>query len=303
MITIAVVNYVALRRAAGYKFRDEAGLLLDFASFAEERGDTYLRAQTALDWAARPRKLYSRVRRLDVATVFARHLKGEDGRHEVPPSGVFGRRPQRGHPYIFSEAQIRDILAVAAAMAPRGSLRPKTFSTLFGLLASTGLRVREALALRLDDVTPDGLVIQKTKFRKNRLVPLHATVADALAAYLRARRRVATADAHVFITLRRTGLSYMTAAVNFLRIVRSLGIHGGPGTRRPGLHDLRHTFAVRSLEQCAMRASDVSRHMLALSTYLGHADPSDTYWYLQATPALLADIAAAAEAHGSERPQ
>jgi integrase len=105
----------------------------------------------------------------------------------------------------------------------------------------------------------------------------------------------------VFVTIRGTRLSYVTAAFNFLRIVRALGIHGGRGTRRPGLHDLRHTFAVRSLEECAMRTGDVSRHMLALSTYLGHANPSDTYWYLQATPTLLADIAAAAERHGRER--
>ena len=300
MIT-AVVDYIALRRATGYKFHTEAPVLLSFAAFADERGDKHVRAKTVLDWAARPRSIYSRVRRLDVVTRFARHAKAADKRHEIPPPAVFGRRPRRAHPYILSAEQIQDVIAVAAAMRPCGSLRPKTFSTLFGLLASTGLRAKEALALQLNDITPDGLVIQKTKFRKSRLVPLHSTAADALAAYLRDRSRIKTAEPRVFITMRgRTPLSYMSAATTFLRIVRSLGIHGGPGARRPGLHDLRHTFAVRSLEDCAMRSDDVGRHMLALSTYLGHANPSDTYWYLQATPAVLTGIAVAAEAKQRE---
>jgi integrase len=301
MITRAVVDYIALRRASGYKFHTEASILLSFAAFADERRETYVRAGTAVEWAARARGVASRVRRLDTVIRFARHAKVADKRHEIPPPAVFGRGPRRASPHLLSPEQIRDVIGAAAAMGPRGSLRPKTFGTLFGLLASSGLRAKEALALEIDDVTPDGLVIRRTKFRKSRLVPLHPTTAAALGAYLRERGRVATVERHVFITMRgKTPLSYMSAATTFLRIVRALGIHGGTGTRRPGLHDLRHTFAVRSLEACAMRSEDVSRHMLALSTYLGHANPSDTYWYLQATPALLTKIAAAAEAKHEE---
>ncbi len=194
----------------------EAVVLLDFAAFADARGDTHVRAQTVLEWAARPRSTHARLRRLSAAVVFARHLKGTDPRHEVPPSGVFGRRPQ-GRAYVFSPEQVRDIISVAAALGPPGSIRPRTYSTLFGLLASTGLRIGEALALQVGDVTRDGLLIRNTKFRKSRLVPLHPTAVDALAAYLRVRSEVALADPHVFVTIRGTRLAYPTAAVNFLR--------------------------------------------------------------------------------------
>lgn len=300
MIT-AVVEYIALRRASGYKFHTEAPVLLSFATFAEERGERHVRATTAVEWAGRARSVALRVRRLDTVIRFARHAKLADKRHEVPAGAVFGRRPRRGHPYIFSPDQIRDVIGVAATLGPRGSLRPKTYSTLIGLLASSGLRAKEALALQINDITADGLIIRRTKFRKSRLVPLHPTVVAALNAYLRQRNQVVTSHGHVFITMRgKTPLSYMSAAKVFMRIIDALGVRRAPDTRRPGLHDLRHTFAVRSLEDCAMRSEDVGRHMLALSTYLGHANPSDTYWYLQATPALLTKIAAASEARHEE---
>jgi integrase len=167
---------------------------------------------------------------------------------------------------------------------------------MFGLLAATGLRVSEALRLKLGDVTDDGLVIRETKFRKSRLVPLHPTVRDALTTYLAERTRFQTLDDSVFISLRGWKLAYGTVVGTFLAIVRDLGLRGHRG-RGPRIHDLRHTFAVRSLERCAMERATVARHVLALSTYLGHAHIADTYWYLQATPELLGGIADATEAH------
>jgi integrase len=157
------------------------------------------------------------------------------------------------------------------------------------------LRISEALALQLQDITDVGLVICSTKFRKSRLVPLHDTARRALRTYLVARNRHAGLDTTVFLSKRRTRLPYSTVVSVFLRIVREIGIHPGPGKPGPRIHDLRHTFAVRSLEQCAGERQAVARHMLALSTYLGHARLAHTYWYLQATPQLLADIAEQSE--------
>jgi integrase len=222
-------------------------------------------------------------------------MGAEDPRHEVPPPDAFGPVPPRRTPYIFAPGAIRGLLDGAAALGPCGSLRPKTYATLLGLLACTGLRISEALALQLQDITDAGLVVRSTKFRKSRIVPLHDTTRRALQAYLVARKRHAGLDATVFLSERRIRLPYSTVVSVFLRLVRDISIHPGPGKPGPRIHDLRHTFAVRSLEQCAGERRAVDRHMLALSTYLGHARLTHTYWYLQATPQLLADIAAQSE--------
>ena len=167
---------------------------------------------------------------------------------------------------------------------------------MFALLAATGLRVSEALALKIDDVTDDGLLIRATKFHKSRLVPLHETVRRALERYLALRAGLGAVDPALFLSPAGTAIRYPTVIAIFLSLIRSLGLHPGPGRRGPRLHGLRHTFAVRSLEQCAGNRQAVARHMTALSTYLGHTHVSDTYWYLEATPLLMAQIAASGEA-------
>ena len=167
---------------------------------------------------------------------------------------------------------------------------------MFALLAATGLRISEALALQVGDLTDDGLYIRETKFRKSRLVPLHETTQRALVGYRVLRARLGSADLALFLSQHGTALRYHRVVTVFLKLVRSLGLHPGPGHRGPRLHQLRHTFAVRSLEQCAGGPVAIALHMTALSTYLGHAHVSDTYWYLQATPLLMTQIAAASEA-------
>jgi integrase len=296
MLTDAIRTYLALRRAAGFQLRVAGALLEHFAAFATAAGDTHVRAATALSWAAAAPSVGQRSRRLQVVRRFARDAVLDDRRHEVPPQGAFGRRPPRRMPYIFSGEEIGRLLAAASDLSPRGSLRPRTYATLFGLIASTGLRVSEALRLRLGDVTADGLVIRETKFRKSRMVPLHPTARDALTSYLAERTRFETPDDAVFLSLRGRELAYPTVNAMFAALTRGLGLRARHG-RGPRIHDLRHTFAVRSLERCAMDRAAVAQHVLALSTYLGHAHLADTYWYLQATPGLLGDIADAAEAH------
>jgi integrase len=294
MLSTIVERHIALHLATGYLFRRQSCLLRSFAKYAESRGDDVVRASTAVEWAGLGPTVSTRHGRLEVVRRFARLMHAEDQRHEIPPAAVFGGRPRRRTPYIFPPREIQSLLKAASLLGPRGSLRPRTYATLLGLIAATGLRISEALALRLDDVTSAGLVIRVTKFRKSRLVPIHPTTRAALDVYLRARAKHANDDA-VFVSEWRTRMSYSTVLTTFLTLVRQIGIHPGPGRPGPRIHDLRHTFAVRSLEQCAGNRDDIARHTLALSTYLGHAHVADTYWYLQATPKLLAEIASRAE--------
>jgi len=303
MLTAAIDRYLELRRALGYKLDSDERLLRSFGRFADERADTHVASQTALAWAARTTTARQTNRRMRVIIGLARFLHAEDPRHEIPPRVLSCPAQTRPLPYIFSPEEIRLLAQAAARLGPPGSLRPLTFSTLFTLLAVTGLRISEALSLRLDDLTPDALVIRDTKFRKSRLVPLHETAAAALTRYLERRQRVASKDDHLFVSLKRTPLCYATAYRMFRQLCASAGLHCPPQARRPRLHDLRHSVAVRALEACPHARDQVTPHMLALSTYLGHASVRGTYWYLQSSPRLMHDVAGAAEAWmaGDER--
>jgi integrase len=225
---------------------------------------------------------------------FAQHLRLEDPRHDLPPPRHFGRRKTRRVPRIYTDAEIGRMV-LAATQLP-GALRPQTYSTLISLLAATGLRISEALHLRCDDVTPDGLLIRKTKFQKTRLVPLHETAVAGLGQYLAQRRTVYSAMDHVFVDDRGQPLEYGTVYRVFGRLAASADLAPSRG-HRPRLHELRHTFAVRALQATPAGRQRIGQHMLALTTYLGHASIDSTYWYLESTPELLTDIAAAGEAY------
>ena len=175
------------------------------------------------------------------------------------------------------------------------TIRPKTYMSLFGLLRATGIRISEAIALNTEDLTDDGLLINATKFRKDRLVPLHQSTHQALRCYQTNRNKIGSTEPAFFISNKESRLVYSTVNSTFLQLMRSVGLRGRPGESGACIHDLRHTFAVRSLERCAGNRTAISQHMTALSTYLGHAHISDTYWYLQATPTLLTQISEALE--------
>lgn len=291
MLTPAIDAYLAIRRAAGFELRVVESLLRNFARFAAERDDSYVRSETAIAWAALAPSPAQRGRRMATVVIFARQAHAEDPQHEIPPAGVFDCHRSPYRPFIFSSDQIRQLLERTTQLRPIGSLRPWTYCTLFSLLAVTGLRISEALSLRFNDLTPDGLIVRKTKFRKSRLVPLHPSTELGLERYLKHRRQTGGADDHIFISLRGSALNYPTVVATFLTLVRELGLHPGPGRKGPRIHDLRHTFAVRALETCPKGRAEVSQHMLALSTYLGHAKLESTYLYLHTTPHLLSHIA------------
>jgi integrase/recombinase XerD len=295
MLTSAVESYLAVRRAVGFELRVTEGLLRGFARLAADREEQHVVAKTAIEWAAQAPSPYQRGRRLEIIRLFARHAQAEDARHEIPPAGVFPTRRRPFRPFLFTPEQLHQLLQASAQLPPPGSLRPWTYCTLFSLLAVTGLRISEALRLRLEDVMADGLRVRESKFRKSRLVPLHPSAEAGLGRYLDRRQRFAGADDHVFVSLRGQALSYPTVNAVFLALVRRLGFHPGPSQRGPRLHDLRHGFAVRALEACPAEPRQIIQHMVALSTYMGHAKLASTYWDLHATPRLLTDIADACE--------
>ncbi|VIO69732.1 tyrosine-type recombinase/integrase [Bradyrhizobium ivorense] len=222
----------------------------------------------------------------------------EDVGHELPPANHFGARKKRRTPHIYTTDEISRLVEAALWLRPTRGLRPHTQATLIALLSSTGLRISEALKLTIADVTRDGLLIRETKFRKTRLVPLHDTAVAGLQRYL-ARRGPGSDDDPVFIDKCGRPLRYIAVKETFDRLVDKAGIRS-TSARRPRLHDLRHTFAVRALQGSPTGRGRCGAHMAALATYMGHVNIYATYWYLEATPDLLRDVAMASEAFMSE---
>lgn len=295
MLTADIERYVSLRRALGFKLCQAARRLQAFAQFAAARGDSHIRATTAIAWAVEARSPSARHIRLREIVHLARFVHAEDPGHEIPPTNLFHAPKARSLPYIYAPEEITRIVEAAGRLRKVHPLRRQGYATLLGLIAATGLRVAEALDLRLHDVLPEGVLqIRQAKFGKSRLVPLHPTTMAALGYYLDARRRLAVTDDHLFLSAHDRRIPSTTVNGTFRRVLRLAGIT--PACRRaPRIHDLRHTFATRTLERCSTRREAVDRHFVALATYLGHADIAHTYWYLEATPTLMTDIAIAAE--------
>lgn len=287
-------RYVTLHHALGFKFRIQAGLLRSFVAFAEGRGDDVVRTVCVVEWAREAPSPAQRRNRLLTVRRFALAMRAEDQRHEVPSADAFGRaQHERIRPHIWTDEEITRLLRATDMLGPAGAARPLMYRTLFGLLSATGLRSCEALALRVRDLGEDGLLILETKFKKSRLVPIHPSTRHALNIWLDAYP--ACADAPLLRSDAGTSPSYNTVGAVFRKLTRDVGIRPPAGEPGPRLHDLRHTFAVRSLEQCGSDRAAIDRHMVALSAYLGHAHVTDTYWYLQATPTLMTAIAEAGE--------
>ena len=297
MLNEAITRHIQLYRSMGFKYKVQEYMLRSFGNFAESRSEDFIRTDTVLEWAASAPSLRQRHDRLLTIRRLACALSIEDQRHQVPPSGIFGRAPRtRRTCRILTLDEVDRLLRAASQLTPRGSIRPMTYTTLLSLIVCTGLRISEALKLELSDITEDGLLIRATKFQKSRLVPLHESAWRGLEQYLAVRNKIAAITPTVFVSQRGAGLPYSTVNRTFLYLARSAGLRPGPGLGGCRIHSLRHGFAVRSLEQCAGDRKAVARHMVALSTYLGHAHVSDTYWYLQATPVLLGEVARATEA-------
>ncbi len=295
MLMSLVNSYLEVRRAVGFDLHHREPLLRQYAEFAAARGETHVQARTAIEWSAAGSTAGMRHARLRSVVLLARYARAEDPRHEVPPGDVFPHPPCQILPIIFTPDEARRIVVAAGQLGTASMLRSHTYSALFALLFATGLRISEALSLRFDDVTSEGLVIRKTKFRKTRLVPLHETAEAGLRRYLALRRQAGTPPDHIFINVRGEPLGDKGARMAFKAAIRAAGLERPRGQQQPRIHDIRHTFAVRALEASPDGRDRIAQHMLALSTYLGHSSVVSTYWYLQAPPQLLRDIADACE--------
>lgn len=290
-----VEEYLTLRRGLGFDLESPRWLLLDFARHADRLGhEGPLTVDLAVQWALSSRSSdpAQAARRLSAVRQFARHRAAVDPANGVPPAGLLGRAPSRKQPHIYSDAEITALLREARLLLPRKGLCPRTYVTFFSLLISTGLRVSEACHLTSGDVDlVDGiLTVRAGKFRKSRLVPLHPTATLALSRYaaFRDQCRSATRSEFFFRTDRAPALTLAAAEKTFSRLRKRLGWTARGRARRPRIHDLRHSFAVRRLLCWCENGADVDRKILALATYLGHAKVSHTYWYISAIPELMA---------------
>lgn len=295
MLSASVERYISLRQMLGYRLIQLNRDLQAFAKFAIKRGDTHIRTCTVVAWASVASTPGSRDIRLRSVVQFALFLHAEDPIHEIPPSNFFSVSRPRVLPYIYSPCELGRIVSAAGRLWRTYPLRRATFATLFGLIAATGLRISEALDLRLSDLI-DGrvLLVRNGKGGKSRLVPLHPTVVKALRKYLDRRLKSPVLDDHLFLSGKGRRICARVALQTFRRIAFLAGIIH-TGMRPCRIHDMRHTFATRSLEQCPTRREDVAKHFVALATYLGHTEIRHTYWYLEATPELMTDIAKAAD--------
>ena len=287
----ALAGYLAVRRSLGYKLDRPEKLLGQFISWLEEAGTATVTTERALAWATLPAgDPYWHAYRLSVARGFAIHLHTIDPATEVPPAGLIPARPHRATPYLYSDADITALSAAAASL--RFPLRAATYQTLIGLLAVTGMRVGEAIRLdRADlDLTAGIITIRQAKFGKTRLLPLHPTTVTAVREYLRLRDRLHPdpGTPAVFISPAGTRLLYCNVHATWKLLAAHAGLKARSAACRPRIHDLRHSFAVASLLDAYAAGQDGQARLALLSTYLGHADPSHTYWYLSAAPELLA---------------
>lgn len=293
-LAAAVEDYLAVRRSLGFALTGHDRLLDGFVAHLEAAGLDTVTTEAALAWATQPAGADPswHAKRLGYVRRFAAFLHALDARCEVPPRDLLPDRPRRAKPYLYSDDEVTALMAQARLLAPR--LRAATFETIIGLLAVTGMRPGEAL--RLDrahvDLDVGMLRVLDSKFHDSRELPLHPSTVEALAAYSRHRDRLCPhpTGPSFFVSTTGTRLRHGTLNQIFVRLLRGAGLEPPPESEqpRPRPHDLRHSFALRTVLDWYRVDADVGARLPSLSTYLGHLDPAATYWYLSATPELLA---------------
>jgi integrase/recombinase XerD len=293
----SVKEYLQLRRNLGYRLRVPGRLLHSFAAFAEREKATYVTTDLALRWAQQPADARPTTWAVRLQTVrrFAIWLSASDRRTEVPPAGLLPYRYERKRPYVYSDAEIANLVRTAAQLPSPAGLKGRTFATIFGLLAVTGMRISEVLALDREDVDlEEGILrIRRSKFGKSRLVAVHESTRQILADYARERDRVVSrpAGAAFFLSEGGSRVTEWNSRYTFAKVSRQVGLR--PATKDcrhghgPRLHDMRHRFAACTLLNWYRAGIDVEREMPKLATYLGHVHVNETYWYIEAVPELL----------------
>jgi len=289
----ALADYVALRRALGFKLEGVECRLKGFVKFAEEQGAAFVTTDLALRWAQKPAQgdpAYC-ADRLRMVRLFARHCTTLDPRTEVPPEGLLPHRFRRKPPYLYSDIEIERLIEAAKQLPSPTGLRAATFSALLGLMAVTGMRRSEPIALDREDVDlAHGVItVRRSKFGKSRYLPLHPSTQRALEQYQSQRDRLCPQPQgpSFFLSEQGTRVSQWALWGTFVKLSHQIGLRAPSDRHGPRLHDLRHSFALRTILGWYRQGLDVERHLPRLATYLGHGHVHDTYWYLSATPELL----------------
>jgi integrase/recombinase XerD len=292
----AVQDYLTLRRSLGHDLADAARLLPGLAAYLDDNGESTITTRVVIEWAMLPDAELSPTvwpRRVTAARGFARYMTGIDPHTQVPPLGLIPYRQRWRPPFIYSPADIVALMQQTHQLLP-SPLRAVTYETLIGLLASTGMRIGEAIKLERRDVdwSTGVLLIRESKFGKSRQVPVHASTLDALGTFASRRDRLQPdpVKQHFFVSRNGNPLIYTDVSETFRRLIKATGV-GAHSSTRPRLHDMRHTFAVATLLGWYRDGGDVQSRLPWLSNYLGHRDPRSTYWYLSASPELLAHAA------------
>jgi len=297
----ALIDYLSVRRALGYKLERDEKLLTQFLTYLEGLGQHHLSTEAAVAWATLPAGAHRRwwANRLTVVRGFATYLRTIDPATEVPSTDLLPSRPCRAIPYLYSEEEVAALLTATATLSTPH--RSATYRTLIGLLAVTGMRVGESIALNRSDFDSFNglLIIRKGKFGKSRELPLHPSTVDTLQYYLRRRElfHSATNIPALFLSTAGTRLLYCNVQWTFSKLVRRAGLKPRTASCRPRIHDLRHGFAISTILDGYRNGGDPATRLPLLSTYLGHVDPANTYWYLSAAPELLALAGGRLERH------
>jgi integrase len=293
----SLTEYLATRRALGTQLAWPESSLRKFVDFVEAEGAEFVTAEIALRWALQPVGVQraTHARRLAIVRTFSVWLQATDTRTQVPPQGLLPARFRRPSPHIYTDDEVADLMVAAGQLRSALALRGPTFKTLIGLLASTGLRIGEALRLDVGDVDLVGgvLTVRESKFGKSRFVPVEDSTRSALAAYATFRDTVwPRRETPAFLSTER-GSRLRADAVRrtFANLCKAIGLRPPGNPRRAGrgprLQDIRHTFATCRLVAWYRAGLDVDRLMPRLATYLGHVSTAETYWYIQAVPQLL----------------
>ncbi|MFC1886767.1 tyrosine-type recombinase/integrase [Thermodesulfobacteriota bacterium] len=292
-LRVALDEYLNIRRELGFKLRDEGSMLPQFLLFLEKKGASFITTDLALQWATLPENVLPAhwARRLKMVRLFAQFHSAVDPRNEIPPKGLLPFRYRRKPPYIFGDGEISRLLEASSHLRSANGLRASTYSTLFGLLAVTGMRIREPIALDRQDVDllKGVLTVRLTKFGKSRLIPIHSSTVEKLTEYSRLRDRLVTypKSPSFFVSEQGTRLTHWSVRWTFVKLSPEIGLRGPNDSHGPRLHDIRHTFAVKTLLRWYQTCVDVERRMPELATFLGHTHVNDTYWYISAVPELL----------------
>lgn len=303
----ALEEYLAVRRALGFKLQEPDRALRQFVAFVQAQGASVITTKLALQWAQQPAQADPArwARRLGMVRAFAQHCVGLDPKNEVPPKGLLTAKFRRKSPYLYSDSEILQLVEAAQSLRSRSGLRAATYATLLGLMAVTGMRTREPISLdRADvDLTHRVITIRQSKFGKSRCVPIDSTTQKVLEQYQFHRDRLFPYPRipAFFLTAQGTRVNPWTLRWTFIKLSQQIGLRTPMDRRGPRLHDLRHSFAVRTLLGWYQNGVDVERQLPRLATYLGHAHVHHTYWYLSATPELLQAVATRFEDSVGER--